>query len=53
MTDKEAIEKLKNITKCDTERSHCEADAVLCELLTSLGYDNVVEIYLDIDKWYV
>jgi hypothetical protein len=31
---------------------HVEADEVLCELLISLGYEDVVEEYRKIEKWY-
>jgi hypothetical protein len=53
MTKEEAIEKLKDIeTWDDTEAAHCCADDVLCELLISLGYEDVVYQWGEIDKWY-
>lgn len=36
----------------DTEASHYAADEILCDLLNSLGYHDVVEDYKAIDKWY-
>jgi hypothetical protein len=33
-------------------QQHVDADEVLCELLTSLGHEDVVEEYRKIDKWY-
>ncbi|MBS9405375.1 hypothetical protein KG088_17325 [Halomonas sp. TRM85114] len=36
----------------DQHKQHVDADKVLCELLTSLGYEDVVEEYRKIDKWY-
>jgi hypothetical protein len=31
---------------------HVDADIVLCELLISLGYEDVVDEYRKIEKWY-
>lgn len=36
----------------DIESAHCDADNVLCELLTALNYEQVVKKYDAIDKWY-
>jgi hypothetical protein len=36
----------------DTECAHGEADNILCELLTRLGYNDVVTAYEAVDKWY-
>ena len=36
----------------DTERAHYVADEILFELLTKLGFNKVVDIYEDVDKWY-
>lgn len=36
----------------DTELAHVEADNLLCEMLTVLGYDEIVEAYAKIGKWY-
>ena len=59
MNDQQAIEQLKKWQMCghfrgyfDTERAHSEVDDVLCELLTSLGYADVVEKYHKVDKWF-
>lgn len=53
MTREEAIEYLKNEQKnSDTEMAHVGADDVLCDLLESLGYQDVVSEYKKIDKWY-
>lgn len=53
MTREEAIEKLKQAKICgDTEEAHYEADDILCELLSSLGFDDVVSEYHKVDKWY-
>ena len=53
MTREEAIERLKKAQGCgDTERSHEGADEVLCEVLLTLGYGDVVEEYRNVEKWY-
>jgi len=36
----------------DTEVVHDEADSVLCNLLIDLGYQDVVDEWEKIDKWY-
>lgn len=36
----------------DTEVNHIEADDLLCNLLVDLGYQEVVDAYDKIDKWY-
>jgi hypothetical protein len=36
----------------DLERNHQKADDLLCEILSSLGYEKVVEKFQSEDKWY-
>lgn len=36
----------------DTESAHLKADVILCDLLTALGYSELVDEYNLIDKWY-
>ena len=53
MNSKQAIEELKEAQKNrDTEAAHDHADDVLCKLLTTLGFTDVVEEYNKVDKWY-
>lgn len=53
MTREAAIERLKQLlVSGDVEASHSEADRILCELLTSLGYGDVVAAWDDVEKWY-
>ena len=47
-----AIIKLNKLHTHDLEADHIEADVILCDLLTSLGCDDVVVAYEKIDKWY-
>jgi hypothetical protein len=54
VSKEQAIEELKEIAKRhDAEANHLSADGVLCELLRSLGYGDVVDEYDKIEpKWY-
>lgn len=53
MTREEAILKLKEQQNdYDIEVAHSRADDVLTELLTSLGYEDVVREWDLVPKWY-
>ena len=53
MTKEKAIETLQMLQQShDTELAHIDADDVLCELLKSLGYEDVVSEYQKVDKWF-
>lgn len=57
MTDtnlkEKALEDLKPLVdNRDFESAHVDADNVLCELLTALGYEEVVAEYEKVGKWY-
>jgi len=53
MTPEIALSKLKQLQVLgDTEIAHSCADDVLCELLHSLGYTEIVDAFLAIEKWY-
>lgn len=53
MTKEKAIERLRELqADGDQENGHIEADDILCELLVSLGYEDVVKEYHKIGKWY-
>ena len=57
MTKKELIELYRArlqflVQSGDTESAHAEADNLLCELLTKLGCEAVVETYKRIERWY-
>ena len=43
---------IKESIEDDRERPHLIADGILCELLTELGYANIVELYNKVNKWY-
>ena len=36
----------------DKEAAHSQADKILCDLLNSLGYDDVVKEFENLEKWY-
>ncbi len=56
MDRNKAIEKLRECQNSgDTECAQLrfgEADDIICELLTSLGYQDVVKEYDLVDKWF-
>lgn len=54
MTGEEAIAALKALpTDTWLDVIHMEADSILCQLLESLGYGDVVSAWNDVDpKWY-
>jgi uncharacterized transporter YbjL len=53
MTRDKALIKLRKLQKShDTEVAHCSADNVLCDLLKTLGFEDVVHEYYQVDKWY-
>ena len=53
MTREEAIMELRQCqSNSDIEIAHIHADGVLTDLLTALGYQDVVAEWEKIDKWY-
>ncbi len=49
----DAIKRLRAIqNECDTEGGHIEADDVLCDLLESVGFEDVVAEFRKVKKWY-
>lgn len=46
---KQKMEELKN--KFDPEKRHDEADKLLCEALSQLGYSEGIEIYNEMILW--
>jgi hypothetical protein len=41
-----------NCTSSDIESNHIEADEILCDLLEDLGYQNLVNEFKKLKKWY-
>ena len=53
MTRFEAVKRLLELQDSDDkECAHIYADEVLCDLLNTLGYQDVTREYEKIDKWY-
>ena len=47
------LSQLRELEHCiDYEASHIEADYLLCELLSLLGHQDVVDAFNDLRKWY-
>lgn len=52
-TEEKALEKLKRAqAHDDPELAHVLADDVLCELLSNLGYSDVVKEFKKVERWY-
>lgn len=53
MDRQQAIDRLKEVqSDPDPEIAHGVADDILCALLESLGYADVVAEWMKVDKWY-
>ncbi len=53
MTPKEFLFKMRKIrTYYDTENRHIEADKLMCEILSDLGYGDGIAIFKTMIKWY-
>ncbi|MDU5474333.1 hypothetical protein [Pantoea sp.] len=53
MSREEALARLKELqTLGDIELAHAYADDVICDLLKSMGYEDVVIEYDKVDKWF-
>ena len=51
--EQEAIDRMKG--SCffgDQEIDHGHADDILCDALRKLGFDDLVDLYETVDKWY-
>lgn len=53
LDEEEFIEKMKcNCFTGDSEGDHINADDILCDFLLLLGYEKLVEVYKNVEKWY-
>lgn len=50
--EQETLDKLNECHTGDTEADHMRADDELCHFLSVLGFDNIVEKYNAVNKWY-
>lgn len=48
----QCLRKLDEANNGDPESQHLAADRALCDLLTGLGFEDVVAKFKDIPKWY-
>jgi hypothetical protein len=48
----EMVERIKNEIGNESTDAHIEADDILCELLSKLGYNEVVAEYLKLDRYF-
>ena len=52
----EAIPKMKELKRKsleeDIEGAHCAADALLCETLDKLGFEEMTKIFWEMERWY-
>lgn len=59
MTPEEFAEQMRHIVErsdkpdgIEMEMRHIAMDDAMCDLLTELGYEDGVKIFLDTSKWY-
>lgn len=54
MTSKEFADRMEEIFKrgYDVEEAHVEADELMAEVLSSLGYGDGIKIFFSHEKWY-
>ncbi len=43
---------IKQQSNRNTETAHSEADEYLCDLLVKLGFEDVVEEYTKLNRWF-
>jgi hypothetical protein len=46
------MKQLAELSDRDQEGCHWQADRILCDVLTNLGYTELVEAFNDVEKWY-
>lgn len=53
MTPEQAAKRMQEIAdEGDIEGGHKDADDLMCQILRTLGYGAMIEIYIELDKWY-
>lgn len=53
MKPEEFAEKMREAARTtNTEWAHQAADDLMCELLRSLGYEEGVKVFEEMEKWY-
>jgi hypothetical protein len=52
LSERIKIKLLAEVDNPSIEDGHMNADDALCELLIGLGFDEIVDIYDKVKKWY-
>jgi hypothetical protein len=55
MTPEEFFYAMRKVSKDNTgdpEAMHCDADDLMCKVLTELGYGAGIEVFNKMTKWY-
>ena len=53
VSKEEFRERMEYISKLtDTETKHRSADSLMAEYLSALGYEDGIEVFWEMDKWY-
>ena len=53
MNRTEAIDQLRKLqASTDTEAAHSAADDIICVMLRQCGFDDVVDEYQKVEKWF-
>ena len=48
----EYVDRLKECKEYDAESGHMEADKVLIDFISNLGYESIVEAWNEVEKLY-
>ena len=48
----EYVDRLKECKEYDAESGHIEADKILIDFISNLGYESIVEAWNEVEKWY-
>ena len=48
----EYVDRLKECKEYDAESGHMEADKILIDFISNLGYESIVEAWNEVEKWY-
>ena len=52
MNKEKALRAMKNLRGKVPDEAHREADSILCQVLKKEGYDELVEEFWMLNKWY-
>lgn len=46
------VDRLKECKEYGAESGHIEADKILIDFISNLGYESIVEAWNEVEKWY-